>query len=133
MATCHVNREDDDIKAKNHDFYVSDNVSRVKPGKSDTVAVWENKQTSTHHKRHLVMSISDPFHQFRMNYPDVKIGKSKFAELRPKYILLFSKFPHNVCGHKYQANIILLLDALSRKYPIFPKYRKGRFYKHFCL
>ena len=89
------------------------------PGKADCISL---RCTSTgekvkKQKRHLVMTISEAHRCFLADNIGVIIGRSKFAELRPKWVLLSSEMPHNVCGCKYHANIILLLEALHRRYP----------------
>ncbi|KAI6647814.1 hypothetical protein LOD99_8529 [Oopsacas minuta] len=45
---------------------------------------------------------------WQKEYPDIKIGKSKFAALRPPHVLLTSELPRNVCVCRYHENFILL-------------------------
>ena len=71
------------------------------------------------------MTLAETFECFKLDHPDSQIGKSKFAEKRPQHVMLTSKMPHNVCGCVYHSNVILLLEALHRKYPeIVPLYSK---------
>ena len=58
---------------------------------------------------------------FCKEYPN-KIGKSKFAEIRPKHVLLSSKLPHNVCLCKYRENFINAINALHKVLPSVPLY-----------
>jgi hypothetical protein len=110
------------------DFFENDSISRVMPGKADTISVKLDDGTRVHkQKRHLLMSISEAFSLFAEENPNIcKI--SKFASLRPKNVLLSSDTPQNVCGCVYHTNIILLLECLNRKYShIFPKYERQAF------
>jgi hypothetical protein len=43
--------------------------------------------------------------------PTIKIRKNKFAELRPKHVLLSSQLPRNVCLCKYHENIIMAVKC----------------------
>ena len=46
--------------------------------------------------------------------PNVVIGKSKFAELRPPQVCLCSETPRNVCLCRYHENTSLLLECVRR-------------------
>ena len=59
---------------------------------------------------------------FQDEYPDTKMGKDKFAELRSQHILLSNMFPHNVCLCKSHDNLIAAIDALHKAIPDFPIY-----------
>ena len=74
-----------------HNFYASDSISRVMPGKVDFVVVRAPGQAKTkHQKRHMVMTLGEAFESLKVQNPDLNIGKSKFAELRPPHVLLTS-------------------------------------------
>lgn len=75
--------------------------------------------------RHLQHSIKEVYTLFVKQYPELKISKSKFAELRPKHILLSSKLPHNVCLCKYHENFIMVLESLHNQIPHIPKYSQN--------
>ena len=51
--------------------------------------------------------------QFTEVNPNIKIGLSKFCELRPRRVKLFDNVPHNVCVCSYHENVRLLLVALK--------------------
>ncbi len=73
-------------------FYERDDVSRQSPGRKDVVTVWdENGVKMKKQKRHLTSSILETYALFKNENEGVKVGKSKFAELRPKHVLLSSK------------------------------------------
>lgn len=105
-------------------FYGMDSVSRIMPGKADTICVKIDGKKFKERKRHLVMTVAETWEQFKTQYPDVKVGLSKFASLRPKHILLSSQTPQNVCGCIYHSNMILLLESLHRKVPSIPLYSR---------
>ena len=110
-------------------FYQNDALSRMMPGKADCITVRNASGTKMKkQKRHLVMTLSETFCCFKADHPQINIGKSKFAELRPKWVFLSSEMPHNVCGCRYHENVFLLLEALHRKYPdVVPLYSKELF------
>ena len=53
------------------------------------------------------MTVAEPYKLFREKYPDECIGKSKFAELRPKHVLLSSDLPVCEAMHKIQSDFPL--------------------------
>lgn len=112
-------------------FFENDSISRVSPGKADFCTIkGDDGQKRQIRKRHMVMTISEAYSLFKEEHPDVVIGKSKFAELRPVHVLIVSKMPHNVCGCKYHNNIILLMESLHRKIPeMIPLYSREELFK----
>ena len=63
------------------------------------------------------MTLLEAYQCFKNDYPDIKIGKAKFCELRPKYVMLLSDTPKNVCLCQYHENMELLLSALHKVFP----------------
>ena len=59
---------------------------------------------------------------FKDEHPGLKVGKGKFAALRPKQALLNSKIPQNVCLCKYHENFIRGVDKLHKESDNFPTY-----------
>lgn len=59
---------------------------------------------------------------FDNDYPGIKVGKIKFAQLRPVHVLLSSKLPHNVCLCREHEDVIGAIDALHKACPEFPSY-----------
>ena len=47
------------------------------------------------------MHIKETYALFKDKYPNVKIGISKFASLRPSQVLLSSQVPSNVCTYMH--------------------------------
>ena len=109
------------------DFYHNDDVSNIMPGKADTISIMKDGVRTTLQKRHMTMTIGEAYALFQEDHPDL-LRKSKFAELRPRDVLLVSKYPQNVCGCRYHTNMCLLLSALNKKLPqIFPVYSRAEF------
>ena len=99
-------------------YYTSDSISRVMPGKADVVTIRDANGTKMKlQKRHLFMTVGECYQMFKEEHPECTVGISKFASLRPKNVLLSSDMPHNVCGCKYHNNIILMLESLHKKFP----------------
>lgn len=84
-------------------FYEEDEVSRVMPGKKDCIII-RNKITGIKEykqKRLLLNTISELYELWKEKYGkegNLKIGKSKFAELRPAHCVLpGTPGTHNIC------------------------------------
>ena len=110
------------LKAAVTEFYVRDDISRQAPGKRDSTVVRDNNVKKTMQKRHLSMNISEVYQMFKQENPDKKIGKSKFASLRPGHVLLSSQMPRNVCVCRQHQNMALILEALHKFDETFPLY-----------
>ena len=88
------------------DYYMRPEVSVVLP--------------SIHHvakgqsKHYLQKPLTSVYKEFKEEYPSIKIGKSKFASMRPNHVKPMSKHPLNECVCEYCANIQLQLKPLSR-------------------
>ena len=64
-------------------FYQSDEVSRVMPGRKDFVSARE-QGSCMHVQKRLVLSNLKEVYEFKSMFPNEKIGFSRFAALRPK-------------------------------------------------
>ena len=101
-------------------FYQQDDISRQAPGRKDVINVRDKDgQKVKCQTRHLTSLIMETYALFCKEYLQ---GKSKFAELRPKHVLLSSKLPHNVCLCKYHENFINAVNALHKVSPAMPMY-----------
>ena len=92
------------------DFYESDDISRVMPGKKDFVSV--KKAGIRHHlqKRLVLSNLREMYCEFKERYPDQKIGFSKFADLRPKHcILAGASGTRSVCVCTIHQNVKLMM------------------------
>ena len=103
-------------------FYTSDDISRMAPGKRDVITVRNEDGKQKLQKRHLYMTIKEAYAIFKTENPDIKLGLSKFADLRPPNVLLSSQTPANVCTCVYHQNMFLALDAIHCHIPSIPSY-----------
>lgn len=70
------------------EFYESDNVSRIMPGKKDFVSVRQIDGSRVHVQKRLVLNnLKELYTLFKEKFPG-RLGFSKFAELRPKHCVL---------------------------------------------
>ena len=110
------------------EFYKRDDISRQAPGKNDVVSVkcaYGGKRQKLQ-KRHLTMSLTiEAYSLWKAEHPNLKVGKSRFAELRPEYVKLTGELPRNVCVCIYHGNFILLLEALHRYDSSIPLYSEN--------
>ena len=79
------------------DFYERDDIIIQAPGRKDVVTMWDDRGKKKMQARYLTMSVNEARALFSEEHPELHIGKSKFADLRPKHVLLSRKVPHNVC------------------------------------
>ena len=62
------------------------------------------------------MNLNEAYQLFKEKHPDVKLGLSKFCELRPnEYITVGSKGTHSVCVCTYHQNFKLMLASFPLK------------------
>ena len=95
-------------------FYESDDISRIMPGKKDTVAVRVGNKKMACQKRLILCNLDEAYRIFKDKYPELKIGFSKFAELRPKYcVLAGSSGTHSVCVCTIHQNVKLMMHAVD--------------------
>ena len=100
---------------KVNSFYCRDDISRIAPGRRD-VTVRDEAGKKKLQKRHLLVSVKEGYAIFKESNPDVKLGISKFAEIRPPNVLLRSETPSNVCQFWciYRQNFILALISIHQ-------------------
>jgi len=107
-----------DVENKVKEFYESDLVSHQLPGKKDFVTVLtdEGKKEKVQ-KKVLMMTVMEAYKSFKTEFLDCKIGKSKFATLRPQHVVPVCDKDHNVCCCRYHEDIDLLLDGIRKLSP----------------
>ena len=96
------------------EFYLSENVSQWCPGKKDITTVKEGGISVKREIRYLQLSIPELYSEFKSSNPNLKVGLTKFRELRPAHVYLSSKIPMNMCLCKIHENAKLLLSALNK-------------------
>ena len=103
---------DDTLKAVDS-FYHDDEYSREMPGKKDCVSIRKNVFRQ---KRLLLCNLNELYSEFKNTNPNIKIGFSKFCELRPKWcILAGGTGTHTVCVYnasKYNSFITTIRNFL---------------------
>ena len=64
----------------------------------DSVSVTKDSVKTKHQKRFLLLNIKELFLEFKKEYPTVKIGFSKFYDVRPKWVKTVNHSGmHSVC------------------------------------
>lgn len=95
------------------DFYQRDDISRPMPGKKDFVVIRKNEGKKEYVQKRLVLAnLREIYSLFKTDFPNEKIGFSKFCELRPKNCILAGKSgTHSVCVCTIHQNVKLMLNA----------------------
>lgn len=97
------------------EFYQSDEYSRLCPGKKDYISI-KDSETGKRiqvQKRLLLCDVSELYVFFKDQNPKVKVGRSKFYDLRPRWcITAGARGMHNVCVCMTHQNVKLLLSAV---------------------
>ena len=83
-------------------YYRSDSISRPSPNRKDVVVI----NGMSMGKRFIQMTISKVLHLFSIEKLSLKIGKSKFYELRPKDMKRSS--PHDTCLLIYHETVTFI-------------------------
>jgi len=104
-------------------FYCSEMISRLMPGMKDYVSVMNVKDGQRQHiqKRLVLCNLKEAFESFKQSH-SLKIGFSKFAELRPKEcVLAGASGTHAVCVCTIHQNLKLMfqgakLEKMSERY-----------------
>ena len=92
-------------------FYTQDDIS---------IVVCTDVRKETSQRSYLFMTVAEPYNLFREKHPNECIGKSKFAKLQPKHVLLSNDLPVNVCNCRYHQNFMLLCEAMHKFQSDFP-------------
>lgn len=104
-------------------FYARDDISRQAPGRRGHITVRAEDGTKMQYQtRHMTSSLLETHALFKEEFQNIKIGKSKFAELCPKHVFLSSKLSHNVCLCRYHENFITAVNVLHKALPSVPMY-----------
>ena len=94
------------------DFYNSDSISRLMPGKRDCVSMRVNGIKENIQKRLILCNLREAYKQFKTEHPELPIGFSKFAALRPKNVVLpGASGTHSVCVCTSHQNVKLMLHG----------------------
>ena len=99
------------------DFYQNDEHSRMMPGKKDCVSVRQADGKKINIQKRLILcNLKELYTAFKEKH-NLKIGFSKFADLRPKFcVLAGGSGTHSVCVCVTHQNVKLMLSALKMKF-----------------
>lgn len=97
---------DDSIKQIIMDYYQREEHTWTSPNKKDVTKLGV-------HKQYLIMTILELYNAFKLDFPDIKVGKSKFAQFRPNHVKSKQSIPHNQCLCIYHQNVNLILEKLK--------------------
>ncbi|GBL94241.1 hypothetical protein AVEN_215235-1, partial [Araneus ventricosus] len=90
-------------------FYQLDEQSRILPGMKDVVSIGKKVYEK---KRLILCNLGELYSNFKLEYPNLKIGLSKFCSLRPKWcVLAGASGTHLVCVCTIHQNVILLIHG----------------------
>ena len=91
-------------------FYKHDDVSRIMPGKKDCISIKVGDGRIKLQKRLVIRNLKEIYYSFKRLYPDMRIGFSKFAMLRPKEcVLAGASGTHFVCVCRIHNNVKLMM------------------------
>lgn len=95
------------------EYYLDDdfNCTRQSPNTNDTMTISSNGEKGKVVKRFLTRHIQEIYKLFKKENPQLKISKSKFYKLRPKWVKLQPQ--QNACLCVYCENFYLMLKALA--------------------
>ena len=83
------------------------------PGKKDYVSIKINVEKIKKQERLLLVRLKELYIEFKKRNLQLKIGFTKFCELRPKWCkTVASKGSHTVCVCSYHQNVKLLCSAI---------------------
>ena len=102
-----------DVIQEVRSFYETDDISSQAPGKNDFIIIRDAQQKTKVQKRYLLLTIGEAYQEFKLANPNMKIGKSKFAEMRPSHVSLRADTPANICLCSYHENIRLILTSIT--------------------
>lgn len=94
------------------DFYQTDEITRIMPGKKDFVSVKQEGGRVHIQKRLILSNLKEVYCAFKDTFPGKKIGFSKFAELRPQHcVLAGASGTHSVCVCTIHQNVKLMFSG----------------------
>ena len=95
-------------------FYEDDEYSRMRPPKKEFVSVRIDGKKVHKQKRLLLLHLNKLYLEFKKQWPNDKMGFSKFCELRLKWCITVNSFVmHSVCVCQMHQNIKLQTHAIS--------------------
>ncbi len=94
------------------DFFFREDISRCSPNRKDSISVKVPTGKRERLQKHILFStLKEAYTQFVQENEDVKVGFTKFTQLRPLNILPASNKDQSVCCCPYCENMKLLLKV----------------------
>lgn len=103
---------DNQVEMTIHNFYTSDETSRETSYKKEVIHPPPSRNPIP--LRFLHVTIGETFEQFKVKYPNLEIGRSKFFSLRPAWVR--ERTPHESCLCIYHENANLVLQVSNSSY-----------------
>lgn len=112
-----------EIKNLVREFYENYDNSRYLPDITDCLSIKQpDGKRKLVQKKLILCNLKELHKAFRLQYSNLKIGFSKFCDLRPKHcVIAGATGTHSVCVCVYHQNIKLVIDG--SKIPLFTKNR----------
>ena len=105
-----------DVKQRIHNFYQSDEYSRMCPGKKEYITVRDGTIKEQKQKRLLLTNLRELYLEYKHKNPSDKVGFSTFCELLPEWCIpVTAPGMHSVCVCEHHQNIMLLTAAIPSK------------------
>lgn len=80
----------------------------------DVSVKMEDGKRQYNQKRLTLCNLSELYQKFKMQYPDIKIGFYKFAQVRPPHcVIAEASGSHTVCVCVHHENVNLMLDGID--------------------
>ena len=94
------------------DFYLTEDISRIMPGRKDTVTVSVSGVRKQLQKQLMLCTLREAYSIFKEKHSNIKLGFSKFAEMRPKQCVLpGASGTHSVCVCTTHQNTKLMFNG----------------------
>lgn len=105
----------EETKEKVLAFYENDEFTRMMPGSKDVVSAQNSAGVKVYKSQRLLLCNNNILHEeFLKKFPEQKIGKSKFAELKPKWVKTANaNGSHSVCVCTYYQNTKFMVDKMN--------------------
>lgn len=108
----HGRKIDQGVVDKIVQFYLSEENSRMMPGKKDVVSLNVDGRREHFQKQLLLCNLTELYSLFLEKFPDLSVSFSKFASLRPKQcVLVGSSGTHSVCVCTIHQNMNLMFEG----------------------
>ena len=89
-------------------FFFQTNIVYTSPGLKDEMVYWEAGKKVKLRKYYLGVTLKEAYAIFSEEHPTVKIGFSKFSQLRPVNVMLLKNAPNDQCKCIHHENFRLL-------------------------